>query len=67
MIGTAGVVAVGDGPAYADAVLELMSRPEAVRRRAAREQAERFPWAAAVDGFLEVHAARFLPVASRGN
>ncbi len=67
VIGTAGLVAAGDGPAYADAVLELMSRPEALRRRAAREQAERFPWAVAVDGFLAAHAARFLPVAGRGN
>jgi alpha-1,6-mannosyltransferase len=55
VIGAAGIVAPGDGPAYADAVLALMERPEDLRRRAAREQAERFPWAAAVDGFLSAH------------
>jgi alpha-1,6-mannosyltransferase len=57
VIGSAGIAAPGDGPAYADAVLELMERPEEARRRAAREQAERFPWAAAVDGFLSAHGA----------
>jgi alpha-1,6-mannosyltransferase len=55
VIGPAGVAAPGEGPAYADAVLELMERPADLRRRAAREQAERFPWAAAVDGFLAAH------------
>jgi alpha-1,6-mannosyltransferase len=55
VIGAAGVTAAGDGPAYAEAVLELMARPEPARRRAARERAERFPWAAAVDGFLKAH------------
>jgi alpha-1,6-mannosyltransferase len=57
VIGPAGVTAPGDGPAYADAVLTLMDRPAELRRRAAREQAERFPWAAAVDGFLSAHGA----------
>jgi alpha-1,6-mannosyltransferase len=55
VIGDAGIAAPGDGPAYADAVLALMERPEDARRRAAREQAERFPWGAAVDGFLSAH------------
>jgi alpha-1,6-mannosyltransferase len=55
VIGTAGIAAAGDGAAYADAVLELMARPS--RRRAARAQAERFPWVEAVNGFLDAHAA----------
>lgn len=55
VIGAAGIAAPGDGPAYADAVLALMERPDDQRRRAAREQAERFPWGAAVDGFLSAH------------
>jgi alpha-1,6-mannosyltransferase len=63
VIGAAGLAAAGEGPAYADAILELMARPESLRRRAAREQAERFPWAAAVDGFLAAHEAAYLPVA----
>jgi alpha-1,6-mannosyltransferase len=57
VIGSAGIAAPGDGPAYAEAVLDLMERPAEARRRAAREQAERFPWAAAVDGFLSAHDA----------
>ena len=63
VIGAAGLAAAGEGPDYADAILELMARPESLRRRAAREQAERFPWAAAVDGFLAAHEATFIPVA----
>ena len=63
VIGAAGLAAAGEGPDYADAILELMARPESQRRRAAREQAERFPWAAAVDGFLAAHEATFIPVA----
>jgi alpha-1,6-mannosyltransferase len=55
VIGPAGIAAPGDGPAYADAVLALMERPADVRRTAAREQAELFPWATAVDGFLSAH------------
>jgi hypothetical protein len=54
-----GDAAPGDGAAYADAdaVLELMERPARARRRAARKQAECFPWPAAVDGFLSAHDA----------
>jgi alpha-1,6-mannosyltransferase len=57
VIGGAGVAARGDGAAYGDAVLALMERPPEVRRRTAREQAERFPWGTAVDGFLSAHGA----------
>jgi len=57
VIGPAGVAAPGDGPAYAEAVLALMERPAEARRRTARQQAERFPWGAAVDGFLAAHGA----------
>ncbi|GID97830.1 glycosyltransferase [Amorphoplanes digitatis] len=53
VIGAAGIAAPGEGPAYAQAVLDLMGRPE--RRRTAREQACRYPWAASVDGFLAAH------------
>src|SRR5882724_424604 len=52
VIGSAGLAAPGEGAAYGRAVLELMSRPADARRAAAREQAERFPWSAAVTGFL---------------
>jgi alpha-1,6-mannosyltransferase len=55
VIGAAGVAAPGEGPGYAAAVRSLMSRPEAQRRLAARQQAERYPWSAAVAGFLAAH------------
>ncbi|RLV54988.1 glycosyltransferase [Aeromicrobium phragmitis] len=41
----------------ADAVLALAARPVEATRRAARERAEQFPWAATVDRMLEVHAS----------
>lgn len=45
-------------PAFACAVTELMSDPEADRRAAARARAEEFPWPAAVDGMLAALRAR---------
>jgi alpha-1,6-mannosyltransferase len=63
VIGSAGIAAPGDGPAYADAVLELMDRPS--RRGNAREQAELYPWTAAVNGFLSAHEASSEPVDDR--
>jgi len=53
VVGEAGLAAPGEGAAYADAVLELALRTD--RREAARRRAERFPWSAAVDGFLAAH------------
>jgi alpha-1,6-mannosyltransferase len=55
VVGSAGRAAPGEGPAYADAVLDLATRPD--RRAAARRQAERYPWSAAVAGFLAAHGA----------
>jgi alpha-1,6-mannosyltransferase len=55
VIGDAGLAADGEGPGYATAIRTLMSRPAAVRRAAARAQASRYPWSAAVDGFLTAH------------
>jgi alpha-1,6-mannosyltransferase len=55
VIGDAGIAAPGEGPAYASAVRAMVARPEPARRRAARAQAERYPWSAAVTGFLEAH------------
>jgi alpha-1,6-mannosyltransferase len=55
VIGEAGLAADGEGPAYAEAVQTLMARPEAERRAEARRQAERYPWSAAVAGFLAAH------------
>jgi alpha-1,6-mannosyltransferase len=61
VIGDAGVAARGEGPAYAEAVRTLLSRPEAMRRGAARGQAELFPWERSVNGFLEAHAVAGAP------
>ncbi|XVV12939.1 glycosyltransferase [Actinoplanes sp. CA-131856] len=55
--GPAGLAAPGEGPAYAEALLQLLATPEATRRAAARTRAERFPWQASVSGFLEAHGA----------
>ena len=62
VIGAAGLAVPGEGPAYAAAVREIMSRPVDERRQAARRQAETFPWSASVAGFLEAHGAAVQPV-----
>ena len=55
VIGDAGLAADGEGPAYVTAIQTLLGRPDVARRAAARAQAERFPWSAAVAGFLAAH------------
>ncbi|TCJ21730.1 glycosyltransferase [Nocardioides jejuensis] len=46
-----------DNPAsLADAVLRVAARDVTTRRTAARARAELFPWSAAVEGMLDVHA-----------
>jgi alpha-1,6-mannosyltransferase len=57
VVGPAGLAAYGAGGSLAEAVLRLVARPEAQRRRAARARAEEFGWPAAVAGFLEAHGA----------
>jgi alpha-1,6-mannosyltransferase len=57
VIGDAGLAAAGEGPAFAAAVRTLLARPASSRRIAARTQAERYPWSAAVAGFLAAHNA----------
>ncbi len=42
--------------ALADAVLDVAARPEWLRRAAARQRAEQFPWSRSVERMLEVHA-----------
>lgn len=65
VLGTAGLVAAGEGPAYADAVIALTTLPPSIRRGAARRQAERFPWSTAVSGFLRAHATAPAPSSGR--
>lgn len=42
--------------ALADAVLRLAARPVEMRRAAARQRAEQFPWSSTVAAMLELHA-----------
>jgi alpha-1,6-mannosyltransferase len=57
VVGAAGAAVAGTGEAMAAGVRDLMARPEAERRAAARRQAEGFGWQQAVDGFLRAHGA----------
>ncbi|MFC5664163.1 glycosyltransferase [Kitasatospora misakiensis] len=63
LVGTAGVAAEPTGAGFAEAVRELLARPEPARRAAARAQAERYGWPAAVAAFLAAHGAA--PVTAR--
>ncbi|WP_326602453.1 glycosyltransferase [Streptomyces sp. NBC_01799] len=55
VIGEAGVAAADTGEAFAAAVRELLARPEAERRAAARQRAELFGWDRSVAAFLAAH------------
>ncbi|GAA5183124.1 glycosyltransferase family 1 protein [Rugosimonospora acidiphila] len=53
VIGAAGVAVRGE--AFADGVRDVLNRPSAQRRAAARHRAQEFGWPNAVAGFLGVH------------
>jgi len=55
VLGDAGAAAEGEH--FAAAVRQILDRPEAGRRAAARRRAEAFGWTAAVSKFLAVHHA----------
>jgi len=55
VVGPAGLAAEDSDAACADAVEQLLRRDVSDRRRRAREQAERFDWPTAVNGFLSAH------------
>lgn len=55
IVGAAGRAVPGRPREFADAVQELLARPPDARRRMARRTAERYPWPAAVAGFLAAH------------
>jgi alpha-1,6-mannosyltransferase len=57
VIGSAGIAARGEPEPFAAAVRDLLGRPEAQRRAAARSRAEQYSWRASVDGFLRAHTA----------
>ncbi|MFE1443736.1 glycosyltransferase [Streptomyces sp. NPDC058739] len=60
VIGSAGAAAADHGDAFAEAVADLLDRPDAERREAARARAECFGWGAAVEAFLAAHEASVL-------
>lgn len=53
--GAAGAVASPTASGMAEGVLEVLRRPEAERRAAARSRAERHPWSRSVEEMLDVH------------
>ncbi|MDX3855159.1 glycosyltransferase [Streptomyces sp. AK02-01A] len=57
VIGDAGAAAADNAVAFADAVQDLLTRPEAARRAAARTRAELFSWDNSVAAFLAAHDA----------
>ncbi len=57
VVGAAGVAARDTPEAFAAAVQAVLSRPEPVRRAAARTRAELFSWDRAVAAFLTAHDA----------
>ncbi|MEI5103549.1 glycosyltransferase [Streptomyces sp. PmtG] len=57
IVGRAGAVAADTPVAFADAVQEVLDRPDPDRRAAARARAERFGWDTAVAAFLAAHDA----------
>ncbi|MFF5362112.1 glycosyltransferase [Streptomyces scabiei] len=66
VIGFAGAAAADRGESFADAVEELLDRPEGDRRAAARARAECFGWRTAVDAFLAAHEATALRPVQEG-
>jgi alpha-1,6-mannosyltransferase len=64
VVGEAGVAAPGTPEGFAAGVRQIMERPEAERRAAARARAELFGWPQAVEGFLRAHGVE-APAASR--
>jgi alpha-1,6-mannosyltransferase len=64
VVGDAGVAAADTGEDFARGVRDLLARPEAARREAARARAELFDWHRSVTAFLAAHEAA-LPVAGR--
>jgi alpha-1,6-mannosyltransferase len=66
VVGQAGLAAEDNDTACADAVEQLLRRDATERRRLARQQAERFDWPTAVNGFLGAHGLTPLPRGGEG-
>ncbi|MEE1751492.1 glycosyltransferase [Streptomyces sp. SP18CS02] len=65
VMGDAGAAALDTPAAFADAVTDLLRRPEAQRRAAARARAGLFGWDRAVAAFLSAHDAAPVPETPR--
>ncbi|OKJ15619.1 glycosyltransferase [Kitasatospora sp. CB01950] len=63
VVGPAGLAAADTGSGFADAVTQLLTRPEPERRATARTRAEQFSWNAATTAFLTAHHAATAPAA----
>jgi alpha-1,6-mannosyltransferase len=61
-----GSVAPGQPAAFAEAALRLAAVPPNVRRNAARQAAEAYPWSATINAMLDVHAELAGSTAGRG-
>jgi alpha-1,6-mannosyltransferase len=66
VVGQAGLAAEDNDSACADAAEQLLRRDATGRRRLARQQAERFGWPTAVNGFLGAHQLTPLPRGGEG-
>ncbi|WP_079277864.1 glycosyltransferase [Streptomyces sp. CB03234] len=66
VIGDAGAAAQDTPAAFADAVTDVLARPEEHRRAAARARAELFGWDRAVAAFLTAHDAPVHPARTPG-
>ncbi|WP_286216970.1 glycosyltransferase [Paraoerskovia sediminicola] len=66
VVGDAGAAPAPEPAAIAAAVREVLDRPVATRRAAARARAELFPWSLTVERMLALHGAPVLPSARRG-
>ena len=64
VVGSAGRAAASSGFVMADAVMDLLTVDEPVRRHAARRRAEQFSWDATVRGFLDLHQLAATELAS---
>jgi alpha-1,6-mannosyltransferase len=61
-----GSVAPGQPVAFAESALRLAAEPPSMRRNAARQASEAYPWSATVNAMLDVHAELAGSTAGRG-
>ncbi|WNM25430.1 glycosyltransferase [Demequina capsici] len=57
VVAQAGIAAPATAEGFAQAIEELLARPERERRDAARARAEQLPWSVTIDRMLDIHHA----------